>query len=43
MSDAVTKVGSRLRCQTCGTEVIVVKASTAPLTCCGQPLVEREA
>jgi hypothetical protein len=43
MSDAATKVGTRLRCPTCGTEVIVVKAPTAPLSCCGQLLVEREA
>jgi hypothetical protein len=43
MSDAATKVGSRLRCLTCGTEVIVVKAPTAPMSCCGQLLVEREA
>jgi ribosomal protein S27E len=43
MSDAATKVGSRLRCPSCGTEVIVVKAPTAPMSCCGQPLAEREA
>jgi hypothetical protein len=43
MSDAATKVGSRLRCPTCGTEVIVVKAPTTPISCCGQVLAEREA
>jgi len=42
MSEAPTKVGSRLRCQTCGTEVIVVKAPTGPIACCDAPMSERE-
>jgi ribosomal protein S27E len=40
---AATKVGSRLRCERCGTEIIVVKAADDAVTCCGQPMVEREA
>jgi ribosomal protein S27E len=39
---AATKVGSRLRCERCGTEIIVVKAADAAVTCCGQPMAERE-
>jgi ribosomal protein S27E len=31
--------GTRLRCETCGSEGIVVKAAAADLTCCGAPLV----
>jgi len=37
-----TKVGSRLRCERCGTEIIVVKATDAAVTCCGQPMTGRE-
>lgn len=33
-----TKAGTRLRCATCGSEIVVVKAQEAQLTCCGQPL-----
>jgi desulfoferrodoxin-like iron-binding protein len=39
---AATKVGSRLRCARCGTEIIVVKAADGPVTCCGEPMAERE-
>jgi desulfoferrodoxin-like iron-binding protein len=39
---AATKVGTRLRCERCGTEIIVVKATDDDLACCGQPMVERE-
>jgi ribosomal protein S27E len=31
--------GTRLRCEGCGSEAIVVKAATADLTCCGRPLI----
>lgn len=30
--------GTRLRCATCGSETIVLKAQDPDLTCCGQPL-----
>jgi desulfoferrodoxin-like iron-binding protein len=30
--------GTRLRCTSCGTEVVVVKPATGPLTCCGEPM-----
>ncbi|HSO95556.1 MAG TPA: desulfoferrodoxin [Acidimicrobiia bacterium] len=38
-----TKVGTRLRCDGCGTEIIVVKTGddTAPV-CCDHPMVARE-
>jgi desulfoferrodoxin-like iron-binding protein len=39
---AATKVGTRLRCERCGTEIIVVKATDDDLTCCEQPMVARE-
>ena len=32
------KVGTRLHCGRCGTEVIVIKAPAATPTCCGEPL-----
>jgi ribosomal protein S27E len=35
----MTGVGERVRCTSCGTEIIVVKAPTAALSCCGRPLV----
>jgi desulfoferrodoxin-like iron-binding protein len=31
--------GARLRCEQCGSEVIVLKAATAELTCCEAPMV----
>jgi desulfoferrodoxin-like iron-binding protein len=39
---APTKVGTRLRCERCGTEIIVVKSTDDELTCCGQPMSARE-
>jgi hypothetical protein len=30
--------GTRLRCPSCGTEIVVVKSATGPLACCGRPL-----
>ena len=32
------KAGARLKCEECGTEVVVVKAPTGPMSCCGKPL-----
>jgi hypothetical protein len=40
---AATKVGTRLRCDRCGTEIIVVKAADeSEPVCCDQPMVARE-
>ena len=36
---AVPKVGERLRCPDCGTEIVVVRAPDAEPSCCGRPLV----
>jgi hypothetical protein len=36
------KTGQRLRCATCGTEIVVVKAPTEPIVCCGATLTQRE-
>ena len=30
--------GTRLRCASCGTEIVVVKPPTGPLACCGEPM-----
>jgi hypothetical protein len=35
-------VGARLQCATCGTEIIVVKATEADIACCGAPMPPRE-
>ncbi|MSO18003.1 MAG: desulfoferrodoxin [Actinobacteria bacterium] len=32
------KIGSRLRCQKCTTELIVVKQGEAEIECCGEPM-----
>ena len=32
------KVGSKIRCGKCGTEVVVVKAPATPIRCCGEAL-----
>jgi hypothetical protein len=37
-----TAVGSRLRCAECGTEIIVVKGTDEPVTCCDRPMAPRE-
>jgi hypothetical protein len=39
---AEAAVGSRLRCGECGTEIIVVKATEAEVSCCGAPMAARE-
>lgn len=36
-----TAVGARLRCTTCETEIIVVKASDGDVTCCGAAMVPK--
>jgi len=33
-----TAVGTRLRCDQCGTEIIVVKATDGDVACCGAPM-----
>lgn len=37
------KAGQRLRCATCGTEIVVVKAPTEPVACCGSAMEARAA
>lgn len=37
------KAGTRLRCEECGSEFIVVKAEGPALQCCGKDLVEMAA
>ena len=32
------KAGTRLRCEECGAELVVIKAEGPELTCCGKPL-----
>lgn len=32
------KPGTRFRCDTCGTELILMKVAAPELTCCGKPL-----
>jgi len=32
------KAGTRLRCDNCGSEMVLIKAEGPELTCCGQPL-----
>lgn len=36
--DDEVRVGGRLRCETCGTEVVVVKAPASTPSCCAGPL-----
>jgi ribosomal protein S27E len=38
-----TEVGARLRCENCGTEIIVVKRSTDEIRCCGSAMEARDA
>jgi hypothetical protein len=35
------KVGARLACGQCGTEIIVVKATEGDVACCGAPMAEK--
>jgi hypothetical protein len=36
-----TAAGSRLRCEQCETEIIVVKGTDNDVVCCGQPMVTK--
>ena len=38
MTTGGPKVGSKIRCGKCGTEVVVVKAPATPIRCCGKDL-----
>ena len=38
---AGTTVGTRLKCEQCGTEIIVVKASDGDVVCCGNAMAEK--
>lgn len=40
--DGELKIGTRLRCGNCGSELIVVTKGVAELSCCGQALVPVE-
>jgi len=35
------KAGARFRCETCGSEIIVVKAGDQAPSCCGKPMADR--
>jgi ribosomal protein S27E len=37
-----TPVGARLRCEQCGTEIIVVKATEDDVSCCGSVMVPKD-
>jgi hypothetical protein len=37
-----TAVGARLRCGTCGTEIIVVKGTDEEIACCGEPMSAKD-
>ena len=37
-----TAAGTRLRCEQCETEIIVVKGTDDVVSCCGQPMATRE-
>jgi hypothetical protein len=39
---APTAVGTRLRCDQCGTEIIVVKGTDGEVACCEQTMAPRE-
>ena len=39
---SIPKAGTRLKCQECGTEVMVVKAPGAALSCCGKEMGGRD-
>lgn len=36
-------IGKRYICSSCGCEIIVTKAGTGPLTCCGEEMKIKEA
>jgi hypothetical protein len=32
------KVGAKVTCAACGTTIVIVKAPTTPIECCGAPI-----
>jgi hypothetical protein len=38
--DSAAPAGTRLHCSSCGTEIVVVKPATGPLTCCSRPMTD---
>jgi hypothetical protein len=36
---ATPSPGSRLKCESCGSEAIIIQPGAAELTCCGAPLL----
>ena len=38
--DSAAPAGTRLRCSSCSTEIVVVKPATGPLTCCSRPMTD---
>jgi hypothetical protein len=38
MSDTKVAVGTRLRCGSCGSELVVVRPPAAVTRCCGAPM-----
>jgi len=37
-----TAPGTRLRCSQCETEIIVVKGTDGEVSCCSEPMAQRE-
>jgi desulfoferrodoxin-like iron-binding protein len=37
-----SQTGKRYKCEKCGTEVLVTKAGSGELTCCGQAMVQKQ-
>ena len=37
----MNSAGSRLKCETCGGEVVVTKAGDGEMQCCGKPMAPR--
>jgi desulfoferrodoxin-like iron-binding protein len=35
------EAGKRLRCESCGAEVVVTKGGEGDVTCCSQPMVPK--
>ncbi|WP_152990387.1 hypothetical protein [Sphaerimonospora mesophila] len=42
MSDS-PRIGAKLSCRSCGSEIVVVKSSQSAFTCCDQPMVSKAA
>jgi hypothetical protein len=39
----MNQLGKRLKCATCGTEVLCTKSGEGAVNCCGQPMATQEA